>query len=146
MITGSVRPPIVARQRDPRAASPWAAAAAGRLLRPAGSHDHAAPQRLRVLSVDGTPNALDAVRHVVDTHRLGNTLTVHLLNVPPTFRAQVARHVSREARDDFHREHADAALARVRPPLDAASVAYRMHTELGASISFFRNVFAGTHA
>ncbi len=84
-----------------------------------------------LLPCDGTPNALHAVRHAVDAYRHDDMLMVHLLNVQPPFSAHVARHISREARDDFHRERADAALAGARQLLDAAGVTYRVHTEVG---------------
>lgn len=84
-----------------------------------------------LLPCDGTPNALLAVRHVINGFRRGDVLTVHLLNVQPPFSAYVARHVGREARADFYRERARDALAEARQLLDAAGVSYQVHTEVG---------------
>lgn len=84
-----------------------------------------------LLPCDGTPNALLAVRHVINGYRCGDNLMVHLLNVQPPFSAYVARHVSREARADFHRERAREALSRARQLLDAAGVPYQTHMEVG---------------
>ncbi len=84
-----------------------------------------------LLPCDGTPNALLAVRYVINAYRRGDTLMVHLLNVQPPFSAYVARHVSREARADFYRERAGEALAKARQLLDASGVPYQVHAEVG---------------
>lgn len=84
-----------------------------------------------LLPCDGTPNALLAVRHAVEAFHRGGVLLVHLLNVQPPFSANVARHVSRELRFDFHRERADLALAEARQLLEAAGVPHHVHTEVG---------------
>jgi len=87
-----------------------------------------------LLPCDGTPNALLAVRHVIDAFRRGDVRLVHLLNVQPPFSAYVSRHVNRELRADFHRERADEALAEARQLLDAGGVAYHVHTEIGERV------------
>ena len=84
-----------------------------------------------LLPCDGTPEALLAVRHVVDSHRHGDVRQVHLLNVQPPFSAFVARHVDRELRADYHRECADLALAEARRLLESAGVPHTVHTEVG---------------
>lgn len=84
-----------------------------------------------LLPCDGTPHALLAVRHVVEAFRRGDVLMVHLLNVQPPFSANVARHVNRELRFDFHRERADLALALARQLLEAGGVPHHVHTEVG---------------
>lgn len=84
-----------------------------------------------LLPCDGSPSALTAVKHVIDEIRHGCAHHVHLLNVQPPFNAHIARHVDREARMDFHRERAEAALAAARALLDAAGVEHEVHVEVG---------------
>lgn len=84
-----------------------------------------------LLPCDGTPNALLAVRHAIDSFRRGDVRMVHLLNVQAPFSSYVARHVDRDLRADFHREQAEEALAEARRLLDAAGVPCRVHSEVG---------------
>jgi nucleotide-binding universal stress UspA family protein len=84
-----------------------------------------------LLPCDGSSNALLAVRHAVDAFRRGDVRRVHLLNVQPPFSANVARHVSRDLRADYHRESADDALAEALQLLGAAGVPHHVHKEVG---------------
>ncbi|MDM7944504.1 MAG: universal stress protein [Hydrogenophaga sp.] len=84
-----------------------------------------------LLPCDGTRNALLAVQRAVGAHRQGHVRMVHLINVQPPFSANVARHISRELRDDFHRERSDEALAGARQLLESAGVPFRAHAEVG---------------
>lgn len=84
-----------------------------------------------LLPCDGTRNALLAVQRAVAAHRQGHVRMVHLLNVQPPFSANVARHISRDLRDDYHRERSDEALAGARQLLEGAGVPYRAHAEVG---------------
>lgn len=87
-----------------------------------------------LLPCDGSSSALLAVRHAVDAFRRGDVQLVHLLNVQPPFSANVARHVDRELRDDYHRECADVALAEARQLFDAAGVPHVVHSEVGNKV------------
>lgn len=84
-----------------------------------------------LIPCDGTSNALLAVRHAVSAFQVGNVRMIHLLNVQPPLTANVKRYISRDLRDDFHRECADAALAGARLLLENAGVPYRAHVEVG---------------
>lgn len=87
---------------------------------------------LRVLvPVDGSHNALRAVRHVVSEYRRSHELEVHLLNVQRPFSRHVARFVARRDRASFHREQSDQALRPARRLLDEVKVPYRTHVEVG---------------
>lgn len=87
---------------------------------------------LRVLvPVDGSRNALHAVRHVVDEYNRNHELEVHLLNVQRPFSRHVARYVARQDRASFHREQADKALQGARALLDEVKVPYNTHVEVG---------------
>jgi YjbE family integral membrane protein len=87
---------------------------------------------LRVLiPIDGSRNALHAVRHVVNEYQRNHELEVHLLNVQRPFSRHVARFVARQDRASFHREQADKALLDARSLLDAVQVPYQTHVEVG---------------
>ena len=60
---------------------------------------------LKVLvPVDGSPNALRAVRHAMSAYRRDHALELHLLNVQPRLSRHVARFVARGDREAWHRE------------------------------------------
>jgi YjbE family integral membrane protein len=87
---------------------------------------------LRVLvPVDGSRNALHAVRHVVNEYQRNHELELHLLNVQRPFSRHVARFVARQDRTSFHREQADRALLEARKLLDSVQVPYQTHVEVG---------------
>ena len=85
-----------------------------------------------LLPCDGSPDALLAVRHVIDAVRRGDVQQVHLVNVQPPLPAHAARHLARHVREDFHRERAEAELAEARTLLDSAGVRYQLHCHVGS--------------
>jgi len=88
--------------------------------------------RLRVLlPVDGSRNALHAVRHVLDEYRRDHDLAVVLINVQRPFSRHVARFVARRDRAAFHRGRAAKALGAARRLLDAHQVPYDTMLEIG---------------
>ena len=87
---------------------------------------------LKVLvPVDGSPNSLRAVRHVIDEYRRHHELELHLLNVQPRFSRHISRFVARQDREAWHRERADAALAPARALLAQAEVPHESHQATG---------------
>jgi YjbE family integral membrane protein len=87
---------------------------------------------LKVLvPVDGSANALRAVHHAISEYRRHHELEVHLLNVQPRLSRHVARFVSRQNRDAWHHEQADAAMASARAALIQAGVPHHMHWAVG---------------
>ena len=87
---------------------------------------------LKVLvPVDGSANALRAVRHVVSEYRRDHALELHLLNVQPRLSRHIARLVSRQSRADWLRERAEAALHGARELLHEAGVPFHEHRVLG---------------
>ena len=64
-----------------------------------------------LVPVDGSPNALRAVRHAIDEYRRDHELQLHLLNVQPRVTRHAARFVSRADREGWLRDRADAAMA-----------------------------------
>jgi YjbE family integral membrane protein len=87
---------------------------------------------LRVLvPVDGSPNSLNAVRHVVNEYRRNHELEVHLVNVQRPLSRHIARFVARQDRAAFHREQADNALLEARKLLADVNVPFETHLETG---------------
>ncbi|MEO8299065.1 MAG: universal stress protein [Burkholderiales bacterium] len=87
---------------------------------------------LKVLvPVDGSDNALGAVRHVVNEYRRDHTLEVHLLNVQPRLSRHIARFVSRTDRAAWHEDQANTAMAGARALLGQAGVPHEVHRALG---------------
>jgi YjbE family integral membrane protein len=84
-----------------------------------------------LLPVDGSPNALRAVRHVVNQYMSNHEMEVHLLHVRTPLTQHAARFLSRKTRSDFHRDEADKALAPAREMLKRFGVPFTEHVELG---------------
>ena len=87
---------------------------------------------LKVLvPVDGSPNALRAVRHAIDEYRRHHELELHLLNVQPRFSRHISRFVGRQDLEAWHRERADAAQAPARDLLVQSEVPHQLHQAVG---------------
>ena len=83
---------------------------------------------LKVLvPVDGSPNALRAVRHAIDEYRRHHELELHLLNVQPRFSRHISRFVGRQdlrsVASRTCRRRARAGPRPARPVGSAASTA-----------------------
>jgi nucleotide-binding universal stress UspA family protein len=75
-----------------------------------------------LIPVDGSPNGLLAVRHVIHEYQRHHDLEIHLLNVQPRFSRHVARFVSRHDRDAWHSDKAQLAMAGSSDLLSRAGV------------------------
>lgn len=84
-----------------------------------------------LVPVDGSPNAEQAVRHVIREHKGRQAMEVHLLNVQTPLSRSVAQFLSRKSREDWHREQAAEALRRSRELLADAGIEHVTHVELG---------------
>ncbi|HEX2827764.1 MAG TPA: universal stress protein [Burkholderiales bacterium] len=84
-----------------------------------------------LLPVDGSPNALRAVRHVINQYMSNHEMELHLLHVRTPLTQHAARFLSRKTRKDFHRDEADKALASAREMLKRFGVPFAEHVELG---------------
>ncbi len=89
---------------------------------------------LKVLvPIDGSANALAAVRHTMAEYQRHHDLHVHLLNVQPPLSRHVARFVSAKDRNAWHDERANAALKQARDLLSLAGVPHQQEWVLGHS-------------
>ena len=84
-----------------------------------------------LVPVDGSKNAEYALRQVVSKFLGDPSLEVHLLNVQAPFSKHIAQFVGKRARDDFHREQAEKALAPARELLAHHGVPFSAHVRLG---------------
>ena len=91
-----------------------------------------------LIPVDGSVNALRAVRHVEQQFTAGAPLEVHLLTVTVPLPQHIARFFSRGDLLEFHHEEAGRALGGARLMLDRANVPYTYHIEHGARVEAIR--------
>ena len=84
-----------------------------------------------LVPVDGTPNALGAVRHALREYQQDHRLRLHLLNVQPALSRHAARFLSRGDREGWHRQQAQAALAPAERLLAQADVPFESHWCVG---------------
>jgi nucleotide-binding universal stress UspA family protein len=87
---------------------------------------------LKVLvPVDGSDNALRAVRQVAAEYQCHRDLELHLLNVQPRLDRHIGPYESRHDGDALQHYRADAALASARAVLNDARVPYHTHWAVG---------------
>jgi nucleotide-binding universal stress UspA family protein len=84
-----------------------------------------------LVPVDGSENALRALRHTVDLAKSGALNEIHVLNVQPPLGGGVTTFVGSATVKDFHREEAEKVLAPVKALLDEAKVPYKVHITVG---------------
>ena len=84
-----------------------------------------------LVPVDGSPNSLHAVKHVVNEFMKDSAMEVHLLNVQPPFSRHIANFASRKSRSDYHREQSEEALRTIKRMLENSGVPYSVHIEVG---------------
>jgi nucleotide-binding universal stress UspA family protein len=84
-----------------------------------------------LVPIGGTRGCDAVVQYVVREFMNNRTMEVHLLNVQPRFRTDVARFVGKRNRDSFHQEEAEKALQPCREKLDRFGVPYTVHMEVG---------------
>ena len=90
------------------------------------------PTMLKILvPVDGSANALRAVRHAIGEYQRNHALELHLLNVQPPLSRHIARFISRQERSAWHLDQASAAMAAAKALLDEAGVPHHSHWTIG---------------
>ena len=90
------------------------------------------PIMLKVLvPVDGSPNALLAVRSAISEYQRHHELELHLLNVQPRLSHHIARVVSRQDREAWLHDRAEAAMSSASAELQQAGVPCETHWVVG---------------
>jgi nucleotide-binding universal stress UspA family protein len=84
-----------------------------------------------LVAIDGSDNALAAVRHVIKLIKDREPLEIHLLNVQPPLHGDVTTFVGANVVKEFHRDEGEKALAPACILLDAEGIAYRKHVVVG---------------
>ena len=114
-------------QQRPHGAGSPAAAGLSALVDAPGD-----PTMLKILvPVDGSANALRAVRHAIGEYQRNHALELHLLNVQPPLSRHIARFISRQERSAWHLDQASAAMAAAKALLDEAGVPHHSHWTIG---------------
>ena len=89
---------------------------------------------LRVLvPIDGSENALRALRHIITTRDLyREPIELHLLNVQIAVASgAVKMFINKQQLNDYYREEGTKALAAARALLDQAGIGYQHHIGVG---------------
>lgn len=84
-----------------------------------------------LVPVDGSENALRALRHAIKMAQDGALDELHILNVQPPVGGDVSTFVGSTTVKDYHREEAEKALASAKKLLDEAKIAYKAHITVG---------------
>ena len=84
-----------------------------------------------LVPVDGTTNALGAVRHALGEYQQDHRLRLHLLNVQPSLSRHAARFLSKGDRQGWHQQQARAALVPAERLLVQAGVPFESHWCVG---------------
>ena len=114
------------RPQGPRQA-PEAGLARTPLFQPPGDKT-----MLKVLvPVDGSSNALGAIRHAITEYQRHHELEIHLLNVQPRLTRHIARFIPRRDREQWHQDQAGTALAGACALLTQAGVPHQTHWAVG---------------
>ena len=103
--------------------------------RPFDNHEGDKAMLKVLVPVDGTPNALGAVRHTIAEYQRHHELELHLLNVQPRLSRHITRFLSRQDQQGWHRDRAEAALASARKLLTDAGVPYQTHWSVGDRVA-----------
>ena len=75
-----------------------------------------------LIPIDGSANALRAVRHAIAEYQRHHELELHLVNVQPRLSRHIGRFVSRHDREGWQRDRSDAAMASAKALLDHTGV------------------------
>ena len=84
-----------------------------------------------LIPIGDSPNAMHAVRRVVNERLSNPELTIHLLNVQTPLPMHIAQFLGPGTRADWHRDKANEALAPARALLSQHNILFEEHTRLG---------------
>ena len=84
-----------------------------------------------VIAVDGSDNALEAVRYGAKLAAANGDIRLHLLNVQPPLPSAASTFVSQDVVRSFHQEEGEKCLKPARALLDAEKQGYESHIAIG---------------
>ena len=86
-----------------------------------------------VIAVDGSENALEAVRHGAKLAAANSNIRLHLLNVQPPLPSAASSFVSQDVVRSFHQEEGEKCLKHARALLDQQKIGYEWHVAVGSA-------------
>lgn len=86
-----------------------------------------------VIAVDGSENALEAVRYGAKLATANSDIRLHLLNVQPPLPSAASSFVTQDVVRSFHQEEGDKCLKPARALLDEMKLGYESHVAVGNS-------------
>ena len=110
------------------------AMAAARAETPAALARGDAGARRILLAVDGSEHSRKAIEQVLalsKDSRDPSAMEIHLANVQPPLPGDVSGFVAKDTVQDYHHEHADAALKTAREMLQQAGLSFKEHEAVG---------------
>jgi nucleotide-binding universal stress UspA family protein len=85
-----------------------------------------------LVPIDGSNNALRALKHVIDHMKMYEPLSLHLVNVQlPIAFGTVRMFIDNDTIRRYHQEEGEAMLTKARAMLDEAQVPYTAHLKVG---------------
>jgi nucleotide-binding universal stress UspA family protein len=84
-----------------------------------------------LIPVDGSENALRAVRHVVSHSLSQGRVEAHLLHVHAPFSRHISRFTNKRSREAHYREQAEQSLANARELLHRHGIPHASHLDIG---------------
>ena len=84
-----------------------------------------------LIAVDGSENALEAVRHAIKLCSANARIRLHLLNAQPPLPLAVSSFVTQDVIQSFHQEEGRKCLQAARALLDQEKIAYEAHIAVG---------------
>lgn len=84
-----------------------------------------------LVPIDGTPDADNALRHVIAQFLANPAKEIHVINVQPALSQHIARFANGRERTAWHREQADKALSGARALLAQHGVPHAVHLKTG---------------
>ncbi|RJG03725.1 universal stress protein [Noviherbaspirillum sedimenti] len=85
-----------------------------------------------LIAVDGSPNALRGVAHIINQTRAGQPgAEIHLINVQHPLHGGISSFISAGQIRQLHQEEGEKALFDARKMLDDAGIAYQHHLFIG---------------
>ena len=86
-----------------------------------------------VIAVDGSENALEAVRYAAELASANSEIRLHLLNVQAPLPSAASSFVSQDVVRSFHQEEGEKCLKSARAALDERKIPYEFHVAVGNS-------------
>lgn len=84
-----------------------------------------------VIAVDGSENALEAVRYGARLASANSQIRLHLLNIQPPLPSAASTFVSQDVVRSFHQEEGEKCLKSARALLDGMNTPYECHIAVG---------------